>query len=57
MGKVAKRPGRQLHYLRGVPTGTAEITEFSVTSPSTPATYARTFQQKIEMLKARERNI
>jgi hypothetical protein len=57
MGKAAKRPGRQLHYFRGVPTGTAEITELSVTSPSTLATYAFTFQQRTEMLKARDRNI
>lgn len=57
MGKAAKRPGKQVHYLRGVPTGTAEITELSVTSPSTPATFAFTFQHRTEMLKARDRNI
>jgi hypothetical protein len=57
MGKAAKRPGRQTHYLRGVPTGTAEVTELNITSASRPATYAVTFQQKTEMLKARDLNI
>jgi hypothetical protein len=57
MGKAAKRPGRQLHYLRGVSTGTVEVNELSVTSPSTPATYAFPFQQRTEMLNARDRNI
>jgi hypothetical protein len=57
MGKAVKRPERQLHYLRGVPTGTADITELSVTLPYTPATYAFTFQQRTEMIKARDPNI